>query len=328
MNDDSGSAERPEVGDSSPTGTHEPAPPPLADFASDTHSQNGEDGILAEVLRRIGSAHTLDRWCVEFGAWDGVFLSNCARLVREDSYSAVLIEGDPRRAAKLAEAHPGRTVVPIAAFVDFAGPRRLDALLAPTPVPRDFDVLSVDIDGCDYHVWEAVRDYRPKVVVIEFNPTIPNAVEFVQARDARVNHGSSAAALVALAGAKGYTLAAATFCNLVLVADDFADAVLGSVRPDLRELRDDSSFVRYVFTGYDSTVLTSAPVPLPLLLGTNISESRLQVVPKPLRRYHGGAGPKDKVLRVITAFTSAPAATTRDVANRLRARRQRNRADG
>lgn len=302
---------------------HTPPPAPLAGFAANTYSQSGEDGILAEVLRRIGTAHPLDRWCVEFGAWDGVFLSNCARLVRGDGYSAVLIEGDERRAAALAGAHPSRTVVPIAAFVGFEGPACLDALLARTPVPRDFDLLSVDIDGCDYHVWEAVRDYRPKVVVIEFNPTIPNAVEFVQARDAGVAHGSSAASLVALAAAKGYALAATTHCNLVLVAAEYADAVLGSARPSLADLRDDTEAVRYIFTGYDGTVLTSGPVPLPLLLNQPISERRLQVVPKPLRHYRGGTGPIDKAWRVLASFASAPGATSRTVLTAVASRRRR-----
>ena len=70
---------------------------PLSEFAANTYSQYGEDGILAECLRRISKVAELDRWCAEFGAWDGVHLSNTCRLIREDGYSAVLIEGDPDR---------------------------------------------------------------------------------------------------------------------------------------------------------------------------------------------------------------------------------------
>ena len=55
-------------------------------------------------------------------------------------------------------------------------------------LPSDFDVLSIDIDGADYHVWDGLRGSRfaPALVVIEFNPTIPNHVAFV----ARVHHGT------------------------------------------------------------------------------------------------------------------------------------------
>ena len=64
---------------------------------------------------------------------------------------------------------------------DTVGSEQLAAvrrLLADTSVPLDFDVLSVDVDGVDFHLWQAVREYRPKVVCIEYNRTIPNEVEF------------------------------------------------------------------------------------------------------------------------------------------------------
>jgi hypothetical protein len=65
---------------------------PLAQYASDTYSQFGEDGIIAECLSRISAVAPLNKWCVEFGAWDGVHLSNTCRLIREEGYSAVLVE--------------------------------------------------------------------------------------------------------------------------------------------------------------------------------------------------------------------------------------------
>jgi hypothetical protein len=36
-----------------------------------------------------------------------------------------------------------------------------------------FDFLSIDIDGNDYHAWHAIKNYQPKILMIEFNPTIP-----------------------------------------------------------------------------------------------------------------------------------------------------------
>ena len=48
----------------------------------------------------------------------------------------------------------------------------------------DFEFLSIDVDGADYWLWESLRDthWKPRVVVIEFNPTIPNHIDFVQPR--------------------------------------------------------------------------------------------------------------------------------------------------
>lgn len=290
----------------------------LASFASSSYSQNGEDGVLAEVLRRIAVGHDLNKWCVEFGAWDGVLYSNTARLIRKEDYSAVLIEGDAKRARDLMKAHPGHRVIGVHAFVGFDGEQRLDAILRPTPLPKDFDLLSIDVDGCDYHIWEAVQEYRPKVVVIEFNPTIPNVVDYVQARDPRVSNGSSASAMVKLAQAKGYTLAALVAFNLVFVADEYADHVLGADRPTLADLRDDSEAVCYVFLGYDGTVLTSRALHLRWMFNVPLSTRRLQVIPAPFRTYRGGIRRKDVAARYMTAFMASPAETSKAVWHRIR----------
>jgi hypothetical protein len=71
-------------------------------------------------------------------------------------------------------------VIALNRFVGFDPDNCLDKILADTPIPKNFDLLSIDVDGNDYHIWEAVEEYRPKVVVIEFNATIPPEVEFVQ----------------------------------------------------------------------------------------------------------------------------------------------------
>lgn len=71
----------------------------LLDFASNKYSQNGEDGLVAKVLSMLPER---DRWCVEFGAWDGVHLSNVRKLLLEDGYSGVLIEGDKARCDQIA----------------------------------------------------------------------------------------------------------------------------------------------------------------------------------------------------------------------------------
>ena len=93
-------------------------------------------------------------------------------------------------------------VICVNKFVGFDETDSLDTILRQTDIPSDFDVLSVDIDGNDYHVWDAARQYKPKIVVIEFNPTIPSSVEFVQPRDFGVTQGSSILSITKLA--KGF----------------------------------------------------------------------------------------------------------------------------
>src|SRR6056297_2455992 len=133
---------------------------PLADHARDVHSQFGEDGILAEILSRLGIAQeTREKWCVEFGAWDGVYLSNTYRLIDEEDWRAVLIEGDPARHADLCRNIPSDRIVKLCRFVGFGETDSLDAILSETAIPQEFDLLSIDIDGCDYHVWESLNRY-------------------------------------------------------------------------------------------------------------------------------------------------------------------------
>ena len=257
---------------------------PLSLFESDTYSQCGEDGIIAECLSRISATVPLDKWCVEFGAWDGVRLSNTCRLLREEGYSAVLVEGNRDRFRELEQNHPGSHIHKICRWISLSGDGRLEEILAETPLPRKFDLLSIDIDGCDWHVWNSMENYRPKIVVIEFNPTIPNCVSYIQSPDFSVRHGNSARAIDDLARKKGYVLAAATKLNLLYVDQGLAELVLGSQRPDLNELRDESAHVAYVFAGYNGEVLCTNPVRL-AWHNLSIGPRRLQMLPRVLHKF-------------------------------------------
>ena len=54
---------------------------PFNKYQSDIYSQNGEDGVIAEILTHL-QLWDKDNWCVEFGAWDGKHLSNTFALVQ------------------------------------------------------------------------------------------------------------------------------------------------------------------------------------------------------------------------------------------------------
>src|SRR5258706_10047275 len=154
-------------------------------------------GMAAALDKMLSMLPVRDQWCVEFGAWDGLLASNTRELIVGQGYSAVLIEADRSKFRELQENYADRRdVTTVNAFVGFTERDGLDAILARTDIPRDFDFLSIDIDGNDYHVWLAVTQYRPKVVCIEFNTTIPPEVSFVQAAAPAVAQGSSLTALV------------------------------------------------------------------------------------------------------------------------------------
>jgi len=250
-------------------------------FARNVHSQSGEDGILERALELLP---TRDQWAVEFGAWDGKYFSNTFHLVKSRDYQAVLIECDARR-FKALEAHCREypRCLPLRALVGFGAEDNLDVVLGGTPLPNDFDLLSIDIDGNDYHVWEACRAHRPKVVIIEYNPTIPTAVDFVQPRDPAVNQGTSLRALARLGKSKGYELIATTRLNAVFVDQRYFPAY-GIADNSPEALRADESAVTYLFNGYDGTVFVRGYGKMGWH-GLPYHESRLQQLPRWLRQY-------------------------------------------
>lgn len=258
----------------------------LADHASNRYSQFGEDGILARIFNLLGISQG---WCVDCGAWDGSYLSNTAALLRHHDWRGVLIEGDPSRYADLVRSvRPLPGVVCLNRMVGFDAENGLDAVLAGTEVPPDFDLLSIDIDGNDLHVWEALAAYTPKVVVIEYNPTIPNHVAFVQPRDARVHQGNSLLSLTELAGRKGYELAAVTRTNAVFVRRELYPR-LGIADNSLDALRPSREMETGVFQLYDGTLVPFGFTDLFWHEMLPIRPERIQVVPRPLRRFPGSS---------------------------------------
>lgn len=256
----------------------------LASFANNTFSQYGEDGIIGEVLRRISEHQSLDHWCVEFGAWDGVFLSNTCHLIRNNGYSAVLIEADAERIATLKRNFPQENVHIRNEFVTFEGPSALDNILGETPIPQNFDFLSIDIDGLDYHVLESLVAFRPKVICIEFNPAIPNSHRFVQAKDWNVRQGSSARAIHELAAQKGYRTVCATTCNLIIVDEAYADHVLADA-PSLEALYPEGNDAQILFVGFDGSLHSNKPVVGLTWHNLEIPIEKLQPLPKRLQKF-------------------------------------------
>jgi len=255
----------------------------LNEFAKSVTSQYGENGIIEKVLDVINDSN---KWCVEFGSWDGKKSSNTFNLISAKDYSAVLIEGDPRRFRDLLKTIEGnKKVVPINAFVGFEENNCLDSLLKTTQIPVDFDLLSIDIDGNDYYVWQDVQHYKPKVVVIEFNPTIHKSVEFVQPRDVRVTQGSGLLSISKLAKSKGYELVSTTKTNAIFVDSKYF-GLFGITDNSVEVMMTDESAITYIFCGYDGTVFLRGCRIMPWQK-IAYQESRVQQLPKWARKMVG-----------------------------------------
>ncbi len=258
----------------------------LSTFAENVHSQFGEDGIIAAIFLFLGEG---SRTCVEFGAWDGRHLSNTAHLL-DQGWRGLLIEGNPDRFRDLERAYADNPrVTKMNRFVDLDpnAKNALGNLLAEADFPACFDLLSIDIDGNDYHVWKTLANaYAPRVIVIEFNPTIPNDVVFVQDAEPGLNQGSSLAAMIELGKEKGYELVSTTDCNAIFVhasqfprleiADNSIDAIH---RP---------KFSSAFFQLYDGTLVLAGCQRL-LWHDVPIDQEAIQVLPPDQRRFPDAA---------------------------------------
>ncbi len=187
----------------------------LCEYRDSITSQNGEDGVIRKIFEVIGKENS---WCVEFGAGSGKKGNNTWSLITERKWSGVLIEAERALYSDLVKRYADKdNVVCINKAVGFHGSNRLDVLLKNTDIPKNFDFLSIDIDGYDYQVWEALKDYNPRCVMIEINPNIPLTIDFVQPADITACGGSSLLAMVRLGKEKGYELVYAYATNAVFV---------------------------------------------------------------------------------------------------------------
>ena len=195
-------------------------------------SQNDEDGILEEIFRRIGVARPGQPGSfVEFGVSDGRECNTVKLLIQ--GWSGLWMESSAefcermRRifAAPLAD---GRLeLLQTAVSVE-----NVDALIAGARVAAagELDLLSIDIDGNDYHVLKAIKSVRPRVVVIEINGKFPPPMDVVQPYDPALTWdgsdfgGASLQAMTNLAARLGYRLVGTniTGVNAFFVRADLA----------------------------------------------------------------------------------------------------------
>jgi hypothetical protein len=211
-------------------------------FRKNVFSQNGEDGILEEVLVRLG-LNAIENWCVEFGAWDGKHMSNTFQLVSNHGWNGVYIEGNADFYKELeitCQSYP--KIIPILRMIshEAGSTDALDMILGETDIPKDFEVLSIDIDSYDLAIWANMLDYTPKVVIIEINSHIsPGILEWHHTQ----GRGNSFSSTLRVGTKKGYTLICHTG-NMIFVRNDLVDKLeLNQTQLDFPETLFDFSYL-------------------------------------------------------------------------------------
>jgi hypothetical protein len=210
--------------------------------------------MVAECLRRLAINSGI---AVEVGAHDGLTYSNTAALWRDRGWRAVLIEPDPARFRLLVEHVHGHDCIALPRAVGTSSPNRLGDILQAVGASPHIDLLSIDVDGDDLNIVRSLGSVRARVLVCEYNPTIPFDLHLEGA--AGTSTGCSLGALVDVAEALGYRLVGLTGTNAVFVNASDAGA-FADLETSVDALADRSNYT-YVVTDYRGRAAVVGPLP-------------------------------------------------------------------
>lgn len=155
------------------------SPKSLIRFGYKVYSQNDEDGIIREIFSRIG---TTAKTFVELGVGDGLENNTAALLL--EGWTGLWIDASEQSIHAIQRHLPdviqsGR----LKAVRAFLTKDNIDDVIAQNSATEEIDLLSVDIDGNDYHVLHALHCVTPRVIVIEYNAKFPPPVSYCMPYD-------------------------------------------------------------------------------------------------------------------------------------------------
>ncbi|WP_163533718.1 hypothetical protein [Helicobacter suis] len=193
----------------------------IRDFKFKVYSQNGEDGILdllIEALDLDSSYSAYPRAFIEFGV-ENYRESNTRYLLRKRRFAGLVMDGSLENIKQIKADDLVSIAHDLEARCAFITRENINSLLEDYLRSRDLSnvaILSIDIDGVDYFVWEAIKCVEPAIVVIEFNAifganccvSVPYRADFnrFKAHHSGLYFGASLPALLSLGIKKGYVL--------------------------------------------------------------------------------------------------------------------------
>jgi len=246
----------------------------LQDFEFKVFSQWGEDGIIQRLINVVPLA---DRTFIEFGVED-FSESNCRFLMMNDNFSGFVMDGssDNVTACKSAYYYWKHALQMEQAFVTRDN---INQLLAKSGFGPDLAILSVDLDGVDYWVTEAIKGFTPRILIHEYNAvfgaerkiSVPYDPAFVRSDKhvSRLYWGASLGALTYLAEKRGYSLVGTNSagCNAFYVRNDLLSDKLEALSVErgytasvYRESKDAAGNLTYVAGADRLKLLAGMPV--------------------------------------------------------------------
>lgn len=188
-------------------------------------SQNYEDGMIAEIFRRIG---TTNRNFLEIGVGNGGENNTMALLA--SGWNGWWIEGDQACCDSITDrfaAYPS-PASRLTLRQSLVTPEGISALLEELRLPAEVDLFSLDIDLDTYHIWAALPNFRPRVIVVEYNGAFAPDVSWIhpyqpgKSWDLSQAFGASLKAFEILGAERGYRLVGCDIIgiNAFFVRDD------------------------------------------------------------------------------------------------------------
>lgn len=245
----------------------------LRDREFKVYSQWGDDGIIQYLTERVPIARKV---FVEFGVED-YSESNTRFLLVHQNWSGLIFDSS---AAKIGRIRRSKIYWQhdLRAATSFITRENIDELLVRHGLTGDVGLLSIDIDGNDYWVWEAVSKMSPRIVVIEYNSrlgsekaiTIPYSPDFTRekAHYSMIYFGASLNALIKLGIRKGYSFVGcnsaginAYFVRQDIIPSDISSVSVGDgyVRSKVRETRDGMGQLAYLTPEEEEKILDGLP---------------------------------------------------------------------
>ena len=183
----------------------------LSDYEWKIFSQWGEDGIIDFLVSEVS---IVNKTFIEFGV-ENFSESNCRYLLMKSDWNGFVIDSSQKNIKKLKNSYYFWKY-DLQTFVAFIDINNINELLIKSGFERDLGILSIDIDGNDYHILNKIDCFDPRIIICEFNPlfgndrkiTVPYDPKFYRTRKHYSNlyWGASINALRSLLTKQDYTL--------------------------------------------------------------------------------------------------------------------------
>lgn len=237
-------------------------------------SQWGEDGIIQYLLRHVPIPRKI---FVEFGV-ENYTEANTRFLLVNDNWTGLVIDGSRQNIEHI----KGDDIYwryNLKAEHAFVSRENINDLIRRNGIIGEIGILSIDIDGNDYWVWEAIDVIKPSVVIVEYNHrfgperavTIPYNADFQRskAHHSNIYYGASLAALCILGRRKGYAFVGCNSAgnNAFFVRSEMKPEILAEIKPvegfvgaKFRESRDSTGKLAFLNEAQEAAILETLPL--------------------------------------------------------------------